>query len=107
MKEQVQEEIAQINLQTTHVDFDDLPEGQSAMGVMGASGDTKHLWDPMKPKEVEEARKLFNLLTGHGYRAFRLRKDGRRRAGDPDGHFIKEFEPHLHGILFLAPMSGG
>ena len=94
-------------LQTTHVDFEDVPEEVSAIGVMGAEGDTKHLWNPKKPEEVEEARKLYDILTQKKYRAFRLRKDGRKKGRTGEFDLMTEFDPEARGILFVPPFAGG
>jgi len=96
-----------VSLQMTHVDFDEVPEGVSAIGVMGAEGDTKHLWNPKKPAEVEEARKLYGILTEKKYRAFRLRKDGRKKGKMTDFDLMTEFDPDARGILFVPAFAGG
>lgn len=96
-----------VSLQTTHVDFEDLPEGKSAIGVMGAEGDTKHMWDPNNPDEVEAARVLFTLLTGRKFRAFKLRKDGRKKGKMTEMDQMTEFDPNAKGILFVPAFAGG
>ena len=126
-----------MDLQTQQVDFDEVPEGFGAIGVMGPDGDTKHLWDPKKPAEVEAARVLFESLVAQGYRAFRLttlRQKGKKlRKFDPkagkvvfvapkeeagakdayrtahvDGEIMDSFEPEVaQNVLFTRPFAGG
>jgi hypothetical protein len=87
-------------LETKHIDFEDLPEDLNAIGVMGEDGDTKHLWDPKKPKEIAEAKQLYATLTKAGYRAFHMVKSGK-------GEQMKDFDPKAKRMLFVPPFQGG
>lgn len=114
-----------MELETRHVDFEDLPEDLGAFSVMGPDGDTKHIWNAKKPDEVEAARVLFETLTSKGYRAFKLTRLGGRgkpvegfhdakgrllfAAPKPqeDGEMITSFDPNARHVLFTRPMAGG
>ncbi len=89
------------SLPTKLADFEDLTDDECAIGVMGSNGDTKHMWNPKKKDEVEEARRLFTLLTNNGYRAYKMSKNA--RSGEP----LEEFDPDLKRILFVPPFQGG
>lgn len=53
--------------------FADVPEGKAAMAQMNGSGDTKYIWDPKNPDEVEAAREHFNKMREKGFLVFKLR----------------------------------
>lgn len=88
-------------LETREVDLDEIPDDLSAIGVMDRKGHTTHVWKKSDPKAVEEARTLYGVLTGAGYRAFNMRKDGRQ------GVMMKEFDPEAKRMLFMPPFAGG
>ncbi len=89
------------SLETVLLDFEDLPEDVGAFGVMGSDGDTKHKWNPKKTAEVEEAQRLFKILTEKGYRAYRMSQSA--RTGEP----LKEFDASAKKILFVPAFQGG
>lgn len=90
-----------MTLETMQVSWEEIPEELGAFGVGGVEGDTKHTWDPKKPKEVEEAQKLFDLLKGNGYRAYFIK--GRSTPGEP----MTEFDPKAKRVLFMPAFQGG
>jgi hypothetical protein len=70
--------------------------------VMGKEGDTKSIWDPNNPDEVEAARKQFDFLVGEKrYAAFAVDKDGNKGAQ------IRTFDPKASRIIFVPAMQGG
>ena len=82
--------------------FEDVPEGKSAIAVMGEPGDTKHIWDKRKEDEVEAARSLFKSLTKKGYRAFHVTgKDGDK------GEQMSDFDPNAERMIMVGPLQGG
>lgn len=68
--------------------------------VLDVSGDTKIIWDPDKPEEVENARETFNRLRKKGYAAYSV-----NRKGDK-GEVIREFDPEAEKLI-LAPATVG
>ena len=79
-----------------------VPEGKSAIAVMGEPGDTKHIWDKRKPEEVKAAKALFKSLTDAGYRAYRVTgKDGDR------GEQMSEFDPDAERMIMVPAFQGG
>lgn len=71
------------------------------MRIMGKPGDTKVIWDPSRPAEVDAARKQFNELRRKGYVAFKGKKDGSK------GKKITEFDPKAQRMIMVPPMRGG
>lgn len=90
-----------MTLPTQEIDFEDVSEDLGAIGVMGQNGDTKHLWNPKKPVEVEEARKLYETLTKNGYRAFRL------KLGSMKGEQMTSFDEKAKRMVFVPAFAGG
>lgn len=78
------------------------------MTVMDQSGDTKIVWDPNVPEEVEQARRTFNELTkrasegGKGYQAFSVNPEDATK-----GEMIREFDPNAAKVILSPPMVGG
>lgn len=71
------------------------------MEVLDSSGHTRHIWDCDNPAEIEAARSTFNALTGKGYRAFNVKKDG--NEGTP----MKTFDPEAEKMILVPPIAGG
>lgn len=69
--------------------------------VMDATGDTKRIWDPNNPDEVEDARASFDRLKKKGYVAYKVNE-----AGDK-GEVIREFDASAGKIIMAPPMKGG
>lgn len=83
--------------------FREVPEGLGAMAVMGAEGDTKHIWNRNSEAEVAAARALFNTLVNEKrYMAFKVDADGEKGEGP-----IKEFDPNEERYIFVPQMQGG
>jgi hypothetical protein len=71
------------------------------MRVLGPEGDLKVIWDCEKRDEVEAARKQFNELTGKGYIAFSVKKDGEKNEK------ISKFDPDLEKMILVPMLRGG
>lgn len=69
--------------------------------VMDATGDTKTVFDPNNPDEVEAARETFKALKKKGYLAYRVEKSGDK------GEALTEFDPQAGKIILCPPMRGG
>ncbi len=77
--------------------------GGGAFFLMDATGDTKTIWDPTRPEEVEVAQAQFDSLTKpkrgkQKYSAFRVGEDGEKSSARMD-----EFDPKAGKIIF-APL---
>lgn len=81
--------------------IEDVPEGFNLMEVMDHSGDTKKIWDPTKPVEVEDARRSFEALRKQGYAAYSVNEDGTA------GEVVREFNPEAGRVIMRPPMAGG
>ena len=64
-------------------------------------GDTKVIWDPDRPAEVQAARAQFDTLTGKGYLAYRVTDRGRK------GEQVREFDPSEEKLILAPQMVGG
>ena len=67
--------------------------------VLDPDGHTRTSWDVDEPAQVDEARRLFERLTGRGYRAFRV---GERETG-----VANAFDPKEKETLLVPPIRGG
>lgn len=75
--------------------------GAREMEVLDTSGHTKTTWDSEKTDEVRAARRTYDELTGKGYKAFRVKKDG--GEGEP----MKSFDPDAEKMILVPPIQGG
>jgi hypothetical protein len=69
--------------------------------VMDRSGDTRHEFDTADARSVALAEKRFRELTGKGFRAVALAKDG------GPGRLIGKFDPQVEQTLFIPQLQGG
>lgn len=69
--------------------------------VMDRSGDTRHEFDVVDAKAVARAEQRFTELTGKGFRAVALGKDG------GTGKLIGKFDPEVEQTLFIPQLQGG
>jgi hypothetical protein len=69
--------------------------------VMDRSGDTRHEFDASDAKAVALAEKRFKDLTGRGFRAVALAKDG------GPGSLQNRFDPQVEQTLFIPQLQGG
>lgn len=76
--------------------------GGGAFFRLDASGDTKTIWNPESPDEVESAQAQFDKLVGEkGYAAFRVDEDGEK------GEKMRTFDAKAGKIILVPPMVGG
>jgi hypothetical protein len=68
---------------------------------MDRSGDTRHEFDAADASAVALAERRFRELTGKGFRAVALGKDG-----DP-GELLRTFDPTVEETLFIPQLQGG
>lgn len=69
--------------------------------VMDRSGDTRHEFDATDPTAVRLAEQRFRELTGKGFRAVALGKDGQ------PGNLMRSFDQEVERTLFIPQLQGG
>ena len=69
--------------------------------VMDRSGDTRHEFDTADAEAVTRAEQRFLELTGKGFRAVALGKDG------GPGKLMRNFDPTVEQSLFIPQLQGG
>jgi hypothetical protein len=69
--------------------------------VMDRSGDTRHEFDLADARAVALAERRFKELTGKGFRAVALAKDG------GPGRLIGKFDQQVEETLFIPQLQGG
>jgi hypothetical protein len=69
--------------------------------VMDRSGDTRHEFDTADAKAVALAETRFKELTGKGFRAVALGKDG------GPGRVLGKFDREVEQTLFIPQLQGG
>lgn len=80
-----------------------LKTGGGAFFLMDRTGDTKTIWDPSRPEEVEAAQVQFDALTNpeegkQKYVAFKVEEDGEKSSEK-----MERFDPKAGKIIF-APL---
>lgn len=71
------------------------------MEVLDATGHTRTTWDSENDAEVKAARAQYDALTGKGYKAFRVKRDG--TEGEP----MKAFDADAEKMILVPPVAGG
>jgi len=69
--------------------------------VLDGTGDTKVIWDPKNPDEVEAAKAQFDVLRKKGFLAYTVNKKGDK------GEVITKFDPDAEKIILSPPIAGG
>ena len=69
--------------------------------VMDSNGDTRHEFDATDPSSVAAAEARFRELTGKGFRAVALGKNG------GPGELMRSFDPKAEQTLFVPQLQGG
>jgi hypothetical protein len=69
--------------------------------VMDRNGDTRHAFDLADAIAIAVAEERFKVLTGRGFRAVALGKDGGA------GKLIRAFDPNVEETLFIPQLQGG
>jgi hypothetical protein len=73
----------------------------NTMAILDGTGDTKVIWDPHNPDEVEAARAQFDALRKKGFLAYTVNKKGDK------GEVITKFDPDAEKIILSPPLVGG
>lgn len=74
---------------------------RSVLHVMDRTGDTKVMWSPDNPDEVQAARDTFDSLKAKGYLAYTVKKDGEK------GEVIRKFDKTAGRIIMAPQLVGG
>jgi hypothetical protein len=69
--------------------------------VMDRNGDTRHEFDAADLASLAIAEARFHELTGKGFRAAALGKDG------APGELMRNFDPQAEQTLFIPQLVGG
>ena len=69
--------------------------------VMNSYGDTRHEFDPVDLSSLATAEARFHELTGKGFRAVALGRDG------APGELVRTFDPQVEQTLFIPQLVGG
>ena len=69
--------------------------------VMDSHGDTRHEFDPADLSSLATAEARFHELTGKGFRAVALGKNG------ASGELLRKFDPRAEQTLFIPQLHGG
>jgi hypothetical protein len=69
--------------------------------VMDRTGDTRHEFDARDATGVALAEERFRQLTGKGFRAVALGRDG------TPGRLLGKFDPNVEETLFIPQLQGG
>jgi hypothetical protein len=69
--------------------------------IMDRNGDTRHEFDVADTKTIARAEERFRELTGKGFRAVALGKDGN------PGTLLDKFDPLVERTLFIPQLQGG
>lgn len=90
----------------TPTDTADILPGEGKTGVFIVpsydTGHAKYEWDKNDPKDIAEARKIFDDKKKQGYSFFRVDP----KNGDK-GEQIKEFDPGAGKIIAVPAFAGG
>jgi hypothetical protein len=68
---------------------------------MDRTGDTRHEFNSADAKAVARAEQRFQDLTGKGFRAVALGRDG------APGKLLREFDREAEQTLFIPQLQGG
>jgi len=71
------------------------------LAAMDETGDTKTIWDPRNPDEVEAAEGTFKMLKKKGYLIYTVGKDGEKNKA------ITTFDPKAEKMIAVPPIVGG
>ena len=69
--------------------------------VMDRTGDTRHEFDSTDAKALALAETRFRELTGKGFRAVALGRDG------GPGRLLRKFDREVEQTLFIPQLQGG
>jgi hypothetical protein len=78
---------------------------ETTMGLLSIadpSGDTRIMWDPRNPEEVDTAKAAFKKAKEQGMLAYRVGEEG-----DATGEVITEFPKKAGKIIMTRQLVGG
>lgn len=78
-----------------------LERKEHSMAEIDATGDTKTIWDPDNPDEVEIARDAFNKLKKKNYVIYNVTEDGK------PGSVMHTFDPSATRLVARPAIQGG
>lgn len=73
----------------------------STLHVIDSTGDTRIMWDPARPDEVDMAEAAFKAAKKKGYLAHKVGKDGEA------GEVIRDFDKKAGKIIMTPQLVGG
>ena len=80
-----------VPMKNLEMKFADITDEMAALAVMNQEGDTKYVWDPENPDEVQAAKEKFREMKKEGFLIFRIGKEAKR------------FSPKSGGYFFVSP----
>lgn len=75
--------------------------GENEMRIIDKSGDLRLTWDAEKPEEVASVKKAFDEKIKAGYKAYRVKTDGKK------GMIMTVFDKDAEKIILAPQLSGG
>lgn len=75
---------------------------QNTLSIAGPNGDTRIMWDPRIPTEVDVARKAFKKAKEKGMLAYSVDP----QSGEK-GEVIQDFDPEASKIIMTQQLQGG
>lgn len=89
-------------LKKPHPDsVEEVKPGQKEMRIIDKTGDLRLTWDADKPDEVASVKKAFDEKIRAGYKAYRVKDDGKK------GRLITVFDKDAEKIILAPQLSGG
>lgn len=71
------------------------------MKILDATGHSKHIWDSDSEDEVAAAKAMYKALIAKGYKAFKVKANG--KEGEP----MPNFDPEAESMILTPQMKGG
>lgn len=71
------------------------------MCILDRTGDTKIIFDPSRPDEVENAKATFDRMKNKGYIAYRVNERGDK------AEIMREFDATAGKIILAPALVGG
>lgn len=72
------------------------------LSIPDHTGDTRIMWDPRVPEEVELAKKSFKAARDKGMIAYGVAADG-----SSNGEVIREFDKDMSKVIMVKQLVGG
>lgn len=78
-----------------------IEEQKNVLHIMDRTGDTKLMWSPDNPDEVQVAKEAFDKLKKKGHLAYTVNDDGKK------GDVITRFDKTAGRIIMSPQLVGG